>query len=121
MAGDCADPFSRRVLRVSMGATFHLSLVYSKDLANDLATLRKRCHMTLMATVASPAGTPLEQLDRPGRLAILLGNESSGLDDQWIEMCDRRVTIPMNPHADSLNVAVATGILLYHFCGRGAH
>ena len=116
LGGDCADPFSRRVLRVSMGAPFQLPLVQSDDIATDLATLRERWRMTLIAAVASAAGQPLEQVDRPSRLAILLGNESRGLSDEWMELCDRRVTIPMNPQADSLNVAVATGILLYHFC-----
>lgn len=116
LGGDCADPFSRRVLRVSMGATFQLPIVVSDDVATDLAMLRERWRMTLIAAVASDVGEPLEQVDRPFRLAILLGNESRGLSDQWVELCDRRVTVPMNPLADSLNVAVATGILLYHFC-----
>jgi TrmH family RNA methyltransferase len=71
--------------------------------------------MTLIAAVASPTGEPLDRVDRPNRLAILLGNESSGLSPQWLDLCDRRVTIPMSSRADSLNVAVATGILLYNF------
>jgi tRNA G18 (ribose-2'-O)-methylase SpoU len=118
----CADPFSRRVLRVSMGAPFQLPIVCSTDLAEDLNMLRQCCQMTLLAALASPAADSLEQLQRPNpnRLAILLGNESRGLDHRWIEMCDRSVTIPMHPQADSLNVAVATGILLYYFCGNGA-
>jgi tRNA G18 (ribose-2'-O)-methylase SpoU len=115
LAGNCADPFSRRVLRVSMGATFQLPIVHSLDLTRDLVALRERCNMTLVAAVANAAGEPLEQVNPPSHLAILLGNESHGLSDEWIRMCDRQVTIPMHPQADSLNVAVATGILLYHF------
>ena len=38
-----------------------------------------------------------------------------GLGPEWLEVCDRRVTIPMRPSVDSLNVAVAAGIFLYHF------
>jgi TrmH family RNA methyltransferase len=75
--------------------------------------------MSLIAAVASAVGEPLDGVNRPDRFAILLGNESRGLSDQWIDLCDRHVTIPMNSRADSLNVAVATGILLYHFCKTG--
>jgi tRNA G18 (ribose-2'-O)-methylase SpoU len=116
LSGHCADPFSRRVLRVSMGATFQLSLVHSRDLARDLVPLRERCNVTLIGAVAGGDAEPMEQVYCAGHLAILLGNESRGLSDEWIRMCDRLVTIPMHPQADSLNVAVATGILLYHFC-----
>lgn len=120
LGGDCADPFSRRVLRVSMGAPFQLPLVQSAHLAADLTVLRQRCRMTLLAAVADSSGEPLDRVDRPNRLAILLGNESDGLSPQRLDQCDGRVTIPMAPRADSLNVAVATGILLYHFCGTNA-
>jgi TrmH family RNA methyltransferase len=43
----------------------------------------------------------------------LLGSEAHGLADEWVERADRRVTIPMQPGVDSLNLAVAAGILLY--------
>jgi TrmH family RNA methyltransferase len=44
----------------------------------------------------------------------LLGSEGHGLDDEWLALCDRRITIPMRPGAESLNVAVAAGIVLHH-------
>jgi tRNA G18 (ribose-2'-O)-methylase SpoU len=115
LAGDCADPFSRRVLRVSMGAPFQLPLVHSTNLAADLATLRERWQVTVLAAVANVAAEPLERIARPNRFAIVLGNESRGLSAACVTACDRRVTIPMTPGADSLNVSVAHGILLYHF------
>ena len=57
---------------------------------------------------------------RPARLAILLGNEAQGLDDQWIDLCDRRLTIPMQRGTDSLNVAIAAAVFLYHFTADSA-
>ncbi|MBC7816284.1 MAG: hypothetical protein IAG10_05270, partial [Planctomycetaceae bacterium] len=57
---------------------------------------------------------PLGRADRPARLALLFGNEANGLGPEWLELCDRRLTIPMQA-ADSLNVAVAAGIFLHHF------
>ena len=57
---------------------------------------------------------PLGLASRPARLALLFGNEAKGLGSEWLELCDRRLTIPMRA-ADSLNVAIAAGIFLYHF------
>jgi tRNA G18 (ribose-2'-O)-methylase SpoU len=120
LGGHCADPYSRRVLRVSMGAPFQLPVVHSKDLAADLTMLRDSWGASLIAAVADSAAQPLDRVHRVDRLAILLGNERHGLSQQWTALCDQRVTISMEPGADSLNVAVATGILLYHLCGPRA-
>jgi tRNA G18 (ribose-2'-O)-methylase SpoU len=103
-----------------MGASFQLPIFHSHNLDGELMELRQR-HFTLIAAVADESARPLGQMDRPERFAILLGNESHGLSDQWVSRCDWRVTIPMNDRADSLNVAVATGIFLYHFCRPGVN
>ena len=57
---------------------------------------------------------PLETFRRPPRVAILFGSESVGLADRWLRLCDRRLTIPMHPGTDSLNLAVAAGIFVHH-------
>lgn len=111
----CSDPFSRRVLRVSMGTAFRLPILESDDLVGDLQSLQVRGKFELMATALDPAAVPLHRSSRPSRLAILLGNEAHGLGPEWIARCDRTVAIPMAPGADSLNVAVATGIFLHQF------
>ena len=63
---------------------------------------------------------PLDQFRRPPRVALLFGSESVGLAERWLSMCDRRVTIPMQPGTDSLNLAVAAGIFVYHVTRRPA-
>ncbi|MCI0361732.1 MAG: RNA methyltransferase [Planctomycetaceae bacterium] len=113
----CADPFSRRVLRVSMGAALHLPIVESRSLADDLQSLR-RADFLLAATVIDPAVPPLADFQRPQKLALLLGSEGHGLAPQWQSLCDRRITIPMQLGIDSLNVAVAAAVFLYHFTRR---
>jgi tRNA G18 (ribose-2'-O)-methylase SpoU len=109
----CGDPFSRRVLRVSMGASLSLPLVESRDLDRDLAELHSDWGVELWATVLDPTAEPLASVVRPPKLALLLGGEGHGLEPRWIERCERRVTIPMSPRVDSLNVAVAAGIFLH--------
>lgn len=111
----CADPFSRRVMRVSMGTVLKLPLVQSADLQHDLKRLRERWRMQLVATVLDDRAEQLAAATRPERLTLLFGGEAHGLASHWLEMCDRRITIPMQRGTDSLNVAVASGIFLYHF------
>lgn len=109
----CSDPFSRRVLRVSMGTVLRLPIIEANDLERDLRRLRDEWHMELVATVLDDAAERLDQIARPSRLGLLFGNEAHGLEPRWLELCDRRLTIPMHHGTDSLNVAVAAGILLY--------
>lgn len=110
----CSDPFSRRVLRVSMGATLKLPLIESDDIATDLNRLRDDFQFERIATVLEDAEI-LEQAPRSTRTAILIGNEAHGLPGEIAATCERRVTIPMQLGTDSLNAAVASGIMLHHF------
>jgi tRNA G18 (ribose-2'-O)-methylase SpoU len=111
----CHDPFWRQSVRVSMGTIFTLPLVQSDDLRRDLARLRTEWGVESIATVLDPTAPPLAASRRKPRAALLFGGEAQGLDPQVVEMCDRKVTIPMHHGTDSLNVAVAAGICLYHF------
>lgn len=111
----CHDPFWRQSVRVSMGTLFKLPLARSQDILLDLKRLRETWGYELAATVLDEAAEPLESAPRGRRLGILFGNEAQGLDPASIAACDRRVTIPMRPGVDSLNVAVAAGIFVYHF------
>ena len=109
------DPFFRQSVRVSMGTVFFLPIVRSEDLARDLRRLRGEFGVELVASVLEENAEPLESVRRPARLGLLFGNEAQGLSREWLELCDRRVTIPMKRGTDSLNVAVAAGVFLYHF------
>jgi tRNA G18 (ribose-2'-O)-methylase SpoU len=111
----CADPLSRRVLRVSMGAALRLPLVESPNLPEDLQRLRSEWDYELIATVLDPDAEPLDRMRRGNRTALLFGSEGHGLERSLVERCDRKATIPMQPDTDSLNVSVAAGIFLHHF------
>jgi len=109
------DPFYRQSIRVSMGTIFKLPIVRSENVLKDMQTLRSRFGVQLLATVLAENAEELATANRPGRIAILLGNEAQGLRAEEIAACDRRITIPMRLGTDSLNVSVAAGIVLYHF------
>lgn len=108
-----ADPFSRRVLRVSMGAAFRVPIGECDDLADTLMWLRNEQACEIVATVCDPAVEDLARFHRPRRLAVLFGSEGHGLGQEWIDLCARKVTIPMSGATDSLNVSVAAAVTLY--------
>jgi tRNA G18 (ribose-2'-O)-methylase SpoU len=111
----CGDPFSRRVLRVSMGTAFQVPIVESQDLAADLDRLRDQFGVELAATVLADDAERLSDTGRPQRLGLLFGSEGHGLDPEWVARCPRRITVPMAGGTDSLNVAMAVAVCLYHF------
>ncbi len=121
--GRCPDPLSRRVLRVSMGTALRLPVLALDDLEAESDRLREDWGLTLAAAVTDPDAEPFEAFaaGRSARVALVMGSESAGLDAGWVARCDSRITIPMRPGADSLNVAVAAGVLLYELTkdGRG--
>jgi tRNA G18 (ribose-2'-O)-methylase SpoU len=115
-----ADPFSRRVLRVSMGAAFRVPVLQSQNLQYDLRQLAGEFGVQLAAAVLDAAAEPLDQATRGDRFAILLGSEGHGLPEEIVAFCQRKITIPIHGGTDSLNVAVAAGILLYKLGGHRA-
>lgn len=115
LGGQCSDLWRRQTLRVSMGAALQLPVRVSDNLDSDLATLRTAHGVSCVATVLDDKAEKIETSPRDNRMALLLGPEDFGLDAQWLAHCDRQVTIPMGVVADSLNVAIAAAVFLYHF------
>ncbi len=116
---ECPDPLSRRVLRVSMGAALRVPVIVSARPIEVAGRLAASAGFELIAAVADPAAEPFERVPRPRRVGLVLGDEHQGVAPEWLALCHRAVTIPMRAGAGSLNVAVAAGILMYHF-SRGA-
>ena len=109
------DPLDRRVIRVSMGAVFNLPIVtvsYRDDCKDQLA----RYGFELVATVLDSSATLLKEFKWGGKTALVLGNEFSGIPQEWKAICERYVTIPMANGVDSLNLGVASGIFMNEMC-----
>lgn len=111
----CAEPFSRRILRVSMGAVLHLPLAKTANLRKELEILKREWNLKLVATVLDPHAVSLPDFCLPQRVGLLIGHETEGLKEGWLDLCDYRVTIPMSHLVDSLNLGVAAGVFLYEF------
>jgi len=116
----CCDAYYRRAVRVSMGNVFRVPLRVCPELATDLAELHDRYGYERCAAVTDPGALPLGQAPVPRRRVVVFGAEGDGLSPAATSACDQHVTIPMSPGSDSLNVGVATGILLHHYALRRA-
>lgn len=110
----CPDPFSRRVLRVSMGSVLRLPVIVVNQMDDEVPPMLERLGVELWAAVAEPTAPSFQEVSRPARLALLLGDEDQGVAPGWLRQSRRQITIPMRPGASSLNVSVAAGILLFH-------
>ena len=74
--------------------------------------------MQVLAAEKTDSSVPLEDFELRFPLAIVMGNESDGLDAATVEACDGCVHLPMRGLKSSLNVSVAFGILAYHLAAR---
>lgn len=113
------DPFSRRSLRLSMGGVLRVPFIRSEDLVIDLDRLGKQWGFDRVATVLDSHAQRLDGASWKPRTALVFGNEFEGLSPQWLAVCDRSVTIPMQPGTDSLNLGVAAGIFVYELKKNG--
>jgi RNA methyltransferase, TrmH family len=103
------DLWNAKVVRSAMGALFH-NPAFMCTWA-DLDTFRASNAVALWGAEAQ--GTPLDRLQPPDRLALVVGNEGAGLSSEGRGRIAQFVSIPIGSAVESLNVAVATGIILY--------
>lgn len=110
-----ADVANPKVVRAGMGATFRLPTVSVEP--PEFAAWARRERLSIW--VAAADGMPLPRAAAPERLALVVGNEGAGVGPEIRALAHQQVAIPLARGAESLNVAVAAGILLYE-AGRNA-
>jgi RNA methyltransferase, TrmH family len=110
LLGASADPWSWKALRAAMGSTFRLPVARAG--AGTAAADLHGAGLKLIATVPR-GGTAMHEIDMRVPLAIVVGAEGAGVDAALLSAADERLTIPMQAPVESLNVAVAAGVLVY--------
>jgi TrmH family RNA methyltransferase len=103
----CADPTGPKAARASMGALFRVPLVPFDDAPGRRVAL------------VAHGGEPLQEVDLSGDVTFVLGSEREGLPAEVAASCDAQATIPVEPGAESLNVATAAALALYERRRRG--
>jgi len=106
-----SDPFSPKALRGAMGSAFRLPIWKGPDYPDVIAWCVGRGIRTIAAS--ADAAKSLTEVDWRGASALVVGPESTGLSPEEIALADEAVRIPMQGPVESLNVAVAVGIILY--------
>lgn len=106
-----ADPFSPKVLRSTMGSIFHLSVEVEVDAEGIVADLKKKGYRIFIAE--PKARRSHTEIRYPRRFLLVAGNEAQGVRHSLMAQADELIRVPIRGRAESLNVSVATGVILY--------
>ena len=112
-----ADLWSTRAIRASAGTLFALHMAKRVDLESSLDLLRVAGHSVLATDVRGE--TSVYQVEIEKRMTLVVGSEAHGLSETIIDRTDAIIRVPMGPLVESLNVAVATGIVMYRMQEEG--
>jgi len=111
LVGAHCDPFGLEAVRATMGSIFNVPIARISE--DALVTQSKRHGARLVGTHLSAATVDFREADYSQPLILLMGNEQQGLTDTLAAACNVLVRIPMRGRADSLNLAVSTGLMIY--------
>ncbi|WP_461200132.1 TrmH family RNA methyltransferase [Anoxybacillus sp. TBDG-1] len=106
-----ADIYNAKVMRATQGSLFHFPVIKG-DIGQWIARFQNK-HIPIYGT-SLQNGVDYRSVSPSSSFALIVGNEGSGVSDKWLQQTTTNLYVPIYGKAESLNVAVATGILLYH-------
>lgn len=106
------DIFNPKVVRSTMGAIFRINIMQSDDLVATIKEIKK--HKFKVIATSLQTNDSIYDIDYK-KSAIIIGNEANGVSQEVMETADKKVKIPMLGKTESLNAAVATGVMLYEY------
>lgn len=107
----CADPYSPKAVRSSMGAVFRQCIITGNGV-QQIEELRKNGY-TLCAATLSERSLEIGDIEITGKTCFAVGNEGHGLSKDIIDSCDKQVIIPITKDTESLNASAAAAILIW--------
>lgn len=114
LSTDCADIYSAKTVRASMGTLFSQRIERTDDMVATIASLQGSGRRVFAAALDESARRLGDFEVRPGDCAVI-GNEGHGLSERVLSACNEKVFIPMTDRAESLNAAVAAALLMWEF------
>ncbi len=110
LLGQSTDPYDPTAVKASMGAVFSLALAQA-----SWADFHRwqQTHGVMLVGTSDHASEDYQAIPYRRPLALLMGSERHGLSDEMLAACDKHARIPMTGRSDSLNLAVATAVMLY--------
>lgn len=106
----CADPYSHKVVRSSMGAVFRTPVVQTTW--EEVQAACKAAGIPMAVTALSDSAEDLRTA-KLSQMAVVIGSEGQGVRQQILDQADKQLIIPMNPDCESLNAAVAAAIVMW--------
>jgi len=116
LSNNSVDMYNDKVIRSSEGMIFHLNIV-----RRDIKELIKELHNDGFKVYGTKVdgGTSVDKVNVTNKYAIVMGNEGNGVKDEVLDLCDDYLYIDISDKVESLNVGVATSIILYELNKRG--
>ncbi len=112
LSSDCADIYHPKTVRAAMGAIFRQRITICEDFPASIALLRQNGYCVYAATLQDTSSA-LNEIAIGADTCFVVGNEGHGLEKDVIDACDGSVIIPMQEGTESLNAAMAAGILMW--------
>lgn len=109
---ESVDVYNQKVVQATQGMLFHINII--KSSLDPIVRQLKDKHYQIIGTDVRE-GVDLDAFVPKKKHAIIVGNEGEGLSTETLDLCDVKINIEMNPKCESLNVGVATSIILYRF------
>ncbi len=110
LLGNCVDPYDSSVVRGSMGA-FYTQPFNAMNL-DEFASWKQKNQVMVVGT-SDAAAVDYQSIQYPSQMVLLMGSEREGLHPEYVSLCDALVSIPMSGYSDSLNLSIATAVVLY--------
>lgn len=112
LSSDCADIYSSKTIRASMGAIFSSKLFITNNISETINNIRKNGRRVFASALGKTTLT-LGKFEIKNNDCFVVGNEGNGINDKIISLCDSAVKIPMTDATESLNASAAAAILLW--------
>ncbi len=107
---NCVDIYNPKVLRATQGMIFNINII-QKNIKEFILELKEEGYKIYGTKVNG--GNSLKNVEKPEKFAIIMGNEGRGVSSEILNLCSDYIYIDMNSKCESLNVAIATSIILY--------
>ena len=106
------DCYNSKVLRSTMGAIFRVNIIETDNLEKSIEEIKQNKFKVVTTSLQTDKSIYDIQLKN---VAIVIGNEANGVSKEIMDLADEKAIIPMKGKTESLNVAVATGVVLYEY------
>lgn len=114
LSPETVDLYNPKVQRSMQGSQFHINLI-KEDLFEAVDSLKKS-DIPVYASMLDSEAKQLPDFKPAAQVALIIGNEAHGVQKSLAELADEKLYIPIKGKAESLNAAIAAGIMIYHFC-----